>query len=581
MIIKNIVLQLLQDAVEVILPGNSVKVEISAGNNLSNGEYSSNVALILAKPNGLNPRDLATSITSAIVENELIERVQIAGPGFINFYISNRARQLIVSDVVRLRDSYGVTNIGEGKKVLLEFVSANPTGPLHVGHGRNAIFGSVLANLLRLVGFDVTAEYYVNDAGRQMDILAVSVYLRYLELMGCSIKLPQNVYKGIYVIDIAKEALNNVKDKYKVQIDKLFDNLPKDSDEGGDKELYIDALIDSCKNNLFKDGFDYFHNLGLDWVLDGIKEDLSEISIHMNWFHESSLNEKGLVDEVIRKLKDSGYVFSNEGALWFKSTAFGDEKDRVLVRTNGQYTYFAMDLAYHHHKYHRGFYHKFDVFGADHHGYVPRVEAGLKALGHDLSSYTAFLVQFATLFRGKERIQMSTRSGSFVTLRQLFDEIGKDATRFFYVMRKIDQHMEFDLELAKKQSTENPVFYVQYAHARICSIYRQKDVLGYEYSSKIGLENLDILDSKHEKILITHIMRYPEVILSAARDYQPHLIVNFLKDCSASLHSYYANTKFLVDDIKIRSARLLLVGSIRQILANGLGIIDISTPENM
>ncbi len=461
-------------------------------------------------------------------------------------------------------------------------MSANPTGPLHVGHGRSAAFGATLGNLLAAAGYQVSREYYVNDAGRQMNILAVSVWLRYLALAGENVVFPANGYKGDYVSTMAKRLLANHADAFVKPWSLVSAELPQDEPEGGDKERYIDAVIDKARELLGTEGFSMFHQYALTAVLDDIKEDLAEFGVDYDvWFSEQSLLDSGAIYKGIEALKDGGYTYEQGGALWFKATAFGDEKDRVLVRANGQTTYFASDVAYHWNKFDRGFARVIDIFGADHHGYISRITSTVKALGHDEKALNILLVQFAILYRAGERVQMSTRSGSFVTLRELREEVGNDAARFFYVMRKPEQHMDFDLDLAKSQSSDNPVYYIQYAHARISSVLRQLSERQLSWDEHLGLEHLSLLVEPQEVALMSLISRYPEIIESAAAVCEPHQISYYLRELANGLHTYYNAITLLCEDEALRSARLCLLTAVRQVLRNGLELLGVSAPESM
>jgi arginyl-tRNA synthetase len=451
-----------------------------------------------------------------------------------------------------------------------------------VGHGRGAAFGATLGNVLKAAGYDVALEYYVNDAGRQMNILAASVWLRYLELAGEFIVLPANAYKGQYVYDIAKDLWAQYKTEYVHSWTTIVTGLPDDEPQGGDKELYIDAIIERAIHLLGKNGFSKFHHHALNTVLDDIKDDLGNFGVRFDsWFSEQSLFENGSIEKGIQALKDGGYTFEQEGALWFKATEFGDEKDRVLVRANGQTTYFASDVAYHWNKYNRGYSRVIDIFGADHHGYVTRVRSAVKALGHDENALDVLLVQFAILYRGAERVQMSTRSGSFVTLRELREEVGNDAARFFYVARKPEQHMDFDLDLAKSESSDNPVYYIQYAHARICSVLKQLKERGLMWDKNLGLKHIDLLEQQHETALITLICRFPEIIEAAASTCEPHQLAYYLRDLANGLHSYYNAVQLLCEQEQLRCARLCLLEAVRQVINNGLELLGVTAPESM
>ncbi len=546
------------------------------------GDFATNAAMVNSKAAGINPRQLAEQLVAAIPAADFISEVSIAGPGFINFRVASDAQSAIVERILSEGEQFGRSSIGEQKKVQVEFVSANPTGPLHVGHGRGAAYGSVVADLLEAVGFDVDREYYVNDAGRQMDILGTSVWLRYLELAGEELTFPSNGYKGDYVWDIAATLHRDKGDAIRFASSEVFANIPADEPAGGDKEEHIDALIDRAKALLGKDGYREVFDLGLNVILDDIRDDLGLFGVrYENWYSERSLVESGKVEAVIEKLKAAGHLYEKGGAWWFKSTDFGDEKDRVVVRDNGQTTYFASDIAYHLEKFERGYDRVIDVWGADHHGYVPRVKAAIQAMGGNSEQLDVLLVQFAILYEGGERKQMSTRSGEFVTLRELRKDVGTDAARFFYIMRKCEQHLDFDLDLARSQSNENPVYYVQYAHARICSVFRQASEKGVNTQLSDDNTNLELLSESHEQSLMKTLARYPEVLQNAAINSEPHQLTHYLRELANELHSYYNAHQFLVDDSNLTDARLKLITATRQVLLNGLKLIGISAPEKM
>lgn len=561
---------------------SSADVQLERTKDRSHGDFASNIAMVLAKPAKMNPRQIATLIVDALPQHEMIEKVEIAGPGFINFSLSACSRQQVVADVLKKAGQFGLSNYGNGQKVQVEFVSANPTGPLHVGHGRGAAYGSVVSSLLKAVGFDVHREYYVNDAGRQMDILATSVWLRYLEKCGEQFTFPSNGYRGEYVLDIAETLKQQHGNALFHKASLVFDGVPADEPQGGDKELHIDGLTQQAKNLLGADVYRQLFDLGLNAILDDIRNDLAGFGAEYDeWFSERSLVESGVVDEAVEQLKAANMLYQQDGAWWFKSTDFGDEKDRVVVRDNGQATYFASDVAYHLNKFNRGFDQIIDIWGADHHGYITRVKASMEALNQDVSKLKVLLVQFAVLYRGKEKVGMSTRSGEFVTLRELRDEVGKDAARFFYVMRGADQHMDFDLELAKSQSNDNPVYYVQYAHARVCSVFRQLAERQMNWDEQTGIDNLSLLTEDHEQALFTMLSRYPEVVELAAITHTPHLLAHFLMDLARDFHTYYNAHQFMTDNIDLSQARLTLITAVRQVIANGLGLMGVSAPQSM
>jgi len=555
------------------------KIRIDHTKDNSHGDYATNIALMLSKQAKMSPVELAKIIIDQFEQKSFIKKIEIAGPGFINFFMSQETSSSIVNEIIDQAALYGSSEIGHGKKVLLEYVSANPTGPLHVGHGRGAAYGATVSNLLRIAGFIVDNEYYVNDAGRQMDILTVSIYLRYLTICGESLRFPDNGYQGQYIHDIAQVIYEASGQEFHLKSDLVFENVSKDGSEGGDKEIHIDQLIERAKS-ILGDRFKAVFKVGIESILGGIKNDLAEFGvIFEKWFSEQSLIDSGLSEACISKLKDSKNLYEKDGALWFKTTNYGDEKDRVVVRDNGNHTYFASDIAYHLEKLERGYDKIINVWGADHHGYIPRVKASIEALGHDPNKLEILLVQFANLYRGGSKVQMSTRSGSFVTLEDLRAEVGNDAARFFYILRKSEQHMDFDLDLAKSKTNENPVYYIQYAHARICSVFRQADEKEIELD--VSQTNLTLLTEEIEKDLLRELSRFKSVLESSAIQYEPHQLAYYLRDLSNHFHSYYNACKFIVDDKNLTQARLALISATQQILKNGLSILGVGAPESM
>ena len=555
------------------------KIRIDHTKDNSHGDYATNIALMLSKQAKMSPVELAKIIIDQFEQKSFIKKIEIAGPGFINFFMSQETSSSIVNEIIDQAALYGSSEIGHGKKVLLEYVSANPTGPLHVGHGRGAAYGATVSNLLRNAGFIVDNEYYVNDAGRQMDILTVSIYLRYLTICGESLRFPDNGYQGQYINDIAQVIYEASGQEFHLKSDLVFENVSKDGSEGGDKEIHIDQLIKRAKS-ILGDRFKAVFKVGIESILGGIKNDLAEFGvIFEKWFSEQSLIDSGLSEACISKLKDSKNLYEKDGALWFKTTNYGDEKDRVVVRDNGNHTYFASDIAYHLEKLERGYDKIINVWGADHHGYIPRVKASIEALGHDPNKLEILLVQFANLYRGGSKVQMSTRSGSFVTLEDLRAEVGNDAARFFYILRKSEQHMDFDLDLAKSKTNENPVYYIQYAHARICSVFRQADEKEIELD--VSQTNLTLLTEEIEKDLLRELSRFKSVLESSAIQYEPPQLAYYLRDLSNHFHSYYNACKFIVDDKNLTQARLALISATQQILKNGLSILGVGAPESM
>ncbi|MDQ1344724.1 MAG: arginyl-tRNA synthetase [Pseudomonadota bacterium] len=561
-----------------ITPGSAT---IERTRDATHGDFASNIAMQLAKAAKRKPRELAQAIVAALPASDLVAKVEIAGPGFINFFVSPAGYHQELLRVLDEGAAYGRSRMGAGQRVIVEFVSANPTGPLHVGHGRHAAFGATLANLLDAAGYSVHREYYINDAGRQMEILAASVWLRYLECFGEQFPFPSNGYRGDYLHPIADKLVEVAGRTLVRPAAEIFRDLPPDA-PAGDKDTYIDAVIERAKAMLGEDGFRQAFKLALDDILADIRQDLEEFGVRYDeWFSERSLATNGAIDRALERLRKNGVVYEKDGAQWFRATDFGDEKDRVVVRENGLKTYFASDIAYHLQKRERGFDKLVDVLGADHHGYIARVRAGLVAMGEPGDSLEVRLVQFVTLYRGGEKVQMSTRSGEFITLRELRREVGNDAARFFYVMRSNDQHLDFDLQLATSHSNENPVYYIQYAHARVCSVLRQMREKGFEYDAARGRAALARLTESHEQALLASISRFPEVVEMAAELRAPHALVHYLRDVANDFHTYYNAHQFLVEDAELRDARVTLVQGMRQVVRNGLGLLGVSAPEAM
>ena len=577
---------LLRQALARVAPQADLVVELERPRQASHGDWASNLALQLARGLKRNPREIAADLLAALPASEWVARVEIAGPGFINFHLQPTLWQRLPAHILRLGAEYGRVDLGRGERIQVEFVSANPTGPLHVGHGRGAAYGASLANVLSYAGYDVTREYYVNDAGRQMDILAVSTWLRYLELTGETLPFPPNAYQGGYVRTMAASIHALHGNRYRRSRDEVLAGVPpipsveeyaQKPDAKDAAEAALDALIAAAKRLLGQD-YDYFHGYALEEQLGDCRNDLTEFGVTFDhWFSERSLHEAGLIDRALALLRHKGHIYEQDGALWFRSSAFGDEKDRVVRRENGQYTYFAADIAYHINKFERGFSRVIDVWGADHHGYIARVKGALAAAGYDPERLTVNLVQFAVLYRNGQKVSMSTRAGEYVTLRELRQEVGNDACRFFYVLRKSDQHLDFDLDLAKSQSTENPVYYIQYAHARISSVLAawggmEGDLLDADAS---------LLTHPDELVLLKRLAEFPEIISSAAREHAPHLIAYYLKDLAAALHGVYTTCQFLVEDEALRLARLQMIAATRRVLRTGLGLLGVSAPDRM
>ncbi|TVQ69798.1 MAG: arginine--tRNA ligase [Oceanospirillales bacterium] len=584
---KEHLVTLLNQAIQSLIEEGTLPAETQADIHIENtrdkahGDLATNLAMTLAKAARSNPRQLAEKICAALPASDQVIKTEIAGPGFINFFLNPNAIFSVVKEILEQGKSFGRAAPNSGPRVQVEFVSANPTGPLHVGHGRGAAYGATVADLLEAAGFEIEREYYVNDAGRQMNILAASVWLRYLEELGADLTFPSNGYQGHYVRDIAHRLVVDHQNRFEHDMSAVFDKLPADEPQGGDKDQYIDAVIERAQE-LLGDDYNIVFNAGLDSILGDIREDLSEFGVdYQVWFSERSLTSSGDVDTALNILESKGHLYEQDGNIWFRSTAFGDDKDRVVKRANGQTTYFASDIAYHMNKFDRGFDQVVNVWGADHHGYITRVKAAISALGYDPEKLIVKLVQFAILYRGEERVQMSTRSGSFVTLRELRDEVGKDACRFFYVTRKAEQHMDFDLELAKSESKDNPIYYIQYAHARVCSVLRKLEADGMHWHQDEGIAALELLNSEAEKDLITKLSRYPEILQNAAMNYEPHQLANYLRELAGDYHTWYNGHKMLIDESDLRNARLTLSVAVRQVIANGLELLGASAPEQM
>ena len=555
---------------------------IERSKSREHGDYATNIALLLAKPAGMKPRELAEALVANMGDTQHVSKVEIAGPGFINFRISQPCRLATVRRVFELGADYGRQPADSRESVTVEFVSANPNGPLHVGHGRGAAYGASVANLLEAAGHKVQREYYVNDAGRQMDILAVSVWLRYHELSGVTVRFPDNGYKGEYVSEIARALRAKEGDRLRRTAIEISDGLQADEGEGGDKELHVDALIARARQLLGAEDYRVVFDAGLAWCLADIRNDLIGFGVvHDNFFSERSLATDGYMQRAIETLRSNGHLFEQDGATWFRATSFGDDKDRVVIRENGVTTYFASDLGYLLSKFERGYERALYVLGADHHGYMARLKAAAQGLGLDPARIEIQLVQFAILYRGSERVQMSTRAGSFVTLRELREEVGTDAARFFYVMRGNDQHLDFDLELAKSHSNDNPVYYIQYAHARIASLFRQLKDKGLAYNDGAAVSARKLLTTEAEDILLVELMRFPEMIEAAANGRAPQVMAHHLRDVAAAFHGFYNACPILSVEEELRQARLGLCKATQQVLANGLALLGVSAPESM
>jgi arginyl-tRNA synthetase len=562
-------------------PVDAGSITVERTRDSQHGDFASNIALRLAKQAERKPRELAEAIVAALPPSPLLLRAEVAGAGFINFHLAADTHGAVLQRVLEAGARYGASELGKGEKLILEFVSANPTGPLHVGHGRQAAWGATLANLLRVTGHEVHREFYINDAGRQVDILTVSAWVRYLQHCGESLPFPDNGYRGDYVRDIGAQLHAAQGEALRRNASEVLRDLPADA-PAGDKEKYVDALIERMRTLLGAASFELVLEGSLAAMLADIRADLDEFGVEFEqWYSERSLTRDGALERALARLEQQGQLYRKDGATWFRSSAFGDDEDRVLVRANGQPTYFAPDLAYHLDKRRRGFARLIDVWGADHHGYVARMRGGLVAMGEPGDCLEVCLIQFVSLFRGEQKIPMGKRDGQFVTLRQLRAEVGNDACRLFYLMRSHDQHLDFDLELAKSRSNENPVYYIQYAHARVASVMKQLAARGLRYDQAAALANLALLDSAHEQAVLTALGRYPEVLAAAASNRTPHTLVHYLRELANAFHTWYNAATFIVDDECLRNARLALTLGVQQVVRNGLDILGVSAPESM
>jgi arginyl-tRNA synthetase len=554
--VKDYVTREFQKAVEALGYGNGLLLEFETPKVPEHGDLTTNIAMVLAKNLKRNPRQVASEILDNIkLEKELVRKVEVAGPGFINIWFTTQFYVRELGSIIEKGESFGRSSSGGGKKTQVEFVSANPTGPLTVGHGRNGAFGDTVANLLEWTGHEVTREYYFNNAGRQMRILGDSVRLRYIELLGEQVVFPEDYYQGDYIREIAK----------------------------GLKEEFADKLRDEDAEGIFKQKAEAE-------IFDDIKRTCHRLGIHFDvFFNENSLYDSGNVKEVIEELRKKGYAYDQDGAVWFKATAFGVEKDKVIVKSSGEPTYRLPDIAYHREKFKRGFELIVDIFGADHLATYPDVLAGLKALGYEPDRIKVLIHQFVTLVRDGVVVKMSTRRATFVTLDELIDEVGSDAVRYFFLMRSIGSHLNFDLDLAKKQSDENPVYYVQYAHARIASIIRFAGESSKEFGYEIGdvrdltasPDVLDLLSQQEELGLIKLLIQFPETVESCTLTFEPHRLCDYLSDVATAFHRFYHNYRVVSQDQALTRARLLLCIATRTVLANGFAILGISAPERM
>ena len=576
--IKKTLSEILEDLYSQVEPEiKNLKISIQDNKEKEHGDLATNIAMVLAKPLKKNPKEIAEEIKQNFVLDEKIIKIEVAGPGFLNFFLSKDSHGEILEQIQKENKDFGKSS-SKQSKVLIEYVSSNPTGPLHVGHGRGAVFGSVLSSLLEEAGFEVDQEYYVNDFGRQMNILAASVWIRYCQLFSSEIKMMQQGYQGDYLLPVAKK----LKDEKSDSLFKIEESLIEKLNSEDQDDEFTDQLVESLRV-ILKEEFQYIREFALSEILHLIKADLEQCGVHHNaWFSESSLygNDGGTdskVDGSIEELKSRGFIYEEGGAIWFKSSSLGDDKDRVLKRGNGEYTYFASDVAYHLDKYDRGYDRVINVWGSDHHGYLPRVRAAMDACDRDINKLEVIFIQFANLVKAGKKVSMSTRSGDFITLNELMNEVTTEAARFFYINRKADQHLEFDLDLAKEQSKDNPLYYIQYAHARICSVLRKAE---NEFEDFDSVE-LTLLGSEKEIEILKLLRQYPQLIERAAKAGEPHLLCYFLRDLSGVFHSYYNSEKFLIEDKELMTSRLFLLKGVKQVIANGLRVLGIKAPEEM
>ena len=560
-------------------------ITVESPQRAEHGDYATNLAMRLARAARMAPAQIAGVLIQSLPTNDIVAEASVAGAGFINFTLKPEYLAARAARISEQGERFGHNDQGSGKSIQVEFVSANPTERLHAGSGRAAALGDSLANILAASGWKVQREYYVNDAGRQMDILAASVWLRYLERCGEKLAFPSNGYRGDYVRPIAETLYARHRDQLRHPAAAVLAGLPPDEPRGGDKDRYIDAIIARAKELLGDAGFRTVFDAGLADILADIQGDLSQFGVHFDrWYSEQDLGDGkdgGPIDRALKRLRANGHVFELDGATWFRATEFGDEKDRVVVRANGQKTYFASDIAYHLDKRERGFDQLVTILGADHHGYVARVRAGLAAMGEPPDSLQVPMIQFVTLFKGGERVKMGKREAQFVTLRDLRTEVGNDAARLIYVMRSNDQPLDFDLELAKKQSNDNPVYYVQYAHARIASVLKQAAERGLPFDRAAGIAALATLTDPAELALMREISRWPEVVRQGSELRAPHLVVHYLRELAQAFHACYASLQFIVEDATVRNARLALIAAAQQVLKNALGLLGVSAPEAM
>jgi arginyl-tRNA synthetase len=556
---------------------------IERARHREHGDFACNAGLLLAKPLGRSAIEVARALVESMLPSRHVQKVSVAAPGFVNFHMSNSCMHGVLRRVLESRTDYGLDEQPEPESIIVEFVSANPTGPLHVGHGRAAAFGASVCALLEARGATVHREYYVNDVGRQVEVLAVSVWLRYLELIGLSLPFPARAYRGEYVYDIAREIKRVDGDRYRRSGFEISADLPDDGEDGAG-EAYLDALIARAREMLEAD-FDQLCSAGLEANLRDIRNELSAFGVHFDqWYSERSLATSGRIEQALERLRQGDHIYrSADGATWFRASALGDGKDRVVVRSNGQPTYFASDIGYLLDKYERGFGRIIYVLSADHHGYIARLRAATRGLGLAEEQLEIVLVQQASLRRDQERLPMSTRSGDYVSLRALREEVGSDACRYFFVMHDHDQPLDFDLQLAREQSKDNPLYYVQYAHARIAGVFRSLQERHQSHNLSAGDAARGQLLHPSELELMSELMRFPEIIQAAADSRAPHLLATYLRELAHRLHSYYDGSavRVLCEEDDLRNARLNLLRATQQVIHNGLQLLGVAAPERL
>ena len=555
---------------------NTFEIEISQSTQSDHGDFSSNIALKISGKANIKPLKVAEIISRTIERPKWLTKIEVAPPGFINFFVDDRTKADLLTSILEQENNYGSFPTNSEDSILLEFVSSNPTGPLHVGHGRHAAYGDSLAKILRKAGHTVSCEYYINDSGRQIDILVLSVLLALINKKESLLTVPAACYQGSYI-----SSLTEVIPKQAIaEINKL--SIPGLKVKEADEDREADALISIIKDSVGESIFEEVTASVIDKTIKIIKSDLSSFGVEFDhWFSEKTMINHSKIDMALKKLKTKKALFNKDGATWLNTTAYGDDKDRVVLRDDGRSTYFASDIAYHADKKERGFDKLINILGSDHHGYINRLRGGLASMDYNPEDLEIVLMQFVTLYRGKKKVQMSTRSGEFIPMRELYEEVGIDAARFIYVSRSYDQHLDFDLELAKEQSNLNPVYYIQYANARICSVMKEIEKKGYKNDHDLGIKNIGSLDSKHESELITMLQKYPDIIKTSAEQRAVNKLSNYLKDIAQLFHSYYGKQKFVIDEDETRNARVILLRSVSIVIKDGLSLLGVSAPSKM